>query len=348
VQPLPSWRSVLGKIISDIQERQRIANELGISPVTLSRWVSKISDPRPQNIRRLLSALPHYRRALLESILQEFPDFVPITTEQMQDEKLDVIPSAFYARVLNAYTTTPKMQRSWSVTKLILQQALAQLDPEQVGMAVTVVQCVPPAKGGLVHSLRERTGYGTPPWHMNLEPYIIFLGAESLAGYAVGSCQPRIIQNQEEYHGLLPAHWVKWEQSAAAYPILRTGHVAGCLLVSCTEPNYFLPFRSKLIQEYANLLALMFDPGEYYALEQIQLAAMPYYRVQDPYIAGFRKQVSHMLTQQMREGQSISLAEAERLVWWQLEEQLILLPASVSEEAIQLDYLARSSVDGSK
>jgi hypothetical protein len=227
------------------------------------------------------------------------------------------------------------MQRSWSVTKLILQQALGQLDPEQVGMAVTLVQCMPAAADGMVHSLRERSGYGTPPWRMNLEPYVIFLGAESLAGYAVSSCQSRIIQNSEEYNGMLPAHWVEWEKSAAAYPILRTGTVAGCLLVSCTEPDYFLPFRRKLIQDYAELLSLVFDPVEYYNVERIQLAAMPYFHIQERYLAGFRRQVSQVLTQQMIEGQSISLAEAERRVWRQLEEQLISLPPFSLEEEMR-------------
>ncbi len=165
---------------------------------------------------------------------------------------------------------------------------------------------------------------------------MIFLGAESLAGYAVGSCQPRTIQNHDEYNGLLPAHWVEWEQSAAAVPILRTGCVAGCLLASCTEPNYFLPFRRKLLQDYAELLALIFDPSEYYDIERIQLAAMPHYLIQEGYLSSFRQQVARVLTLQMMEGQSISLAEAERRVWRQLEEQLIALPPLALEEEMKL------------
>jgi hypothetical protein len=168
---------------------------------------------------------------------------------------------------------------------------------------------------------------------MDLEPYVIFLGAESLAGYVVGSCQQRVIQNHQEYNGLLPAHWVEWERSAAAHPILRTGSVAGCLLVSCTEPNYFLPFRRKLIQDYADLLALVFDPSEYYDIERIQLAAMPHYHIQESYLTNFRQQVSHLLKLQVLEGRSISLAEAERRVWQQLEEQFISLPPLALEEA---------------
>ncbi len=35
-----TWRSLLKSIISDPQERQRLAEELGIKPITLIRWVN--------------------------------------------------------------------------------------------------------------------------------------------------------------------------------------------------------------------------------------------------------------------------------------------------------------------
>src|SRR5882724_8230734 len=91
VELVSSWRYLLGKIISDMQERQRIANELGVSTVTLTRWASDVSDPRPQNLRRLLAALPYHRRVLLDSITQEFPDFMLPLNDRVQDESPGVI-----------------------------------------------------------------------------------------------------------------------------------------------------------------------------------------------------------------------------------------------------------------
>jgi hypothetical protein len=41
MQESPTWRDLLGSIIQDPQERRQLANESGINPVTLTRWVSK-------------------------------------------------------------------------------------------------------------------------------------------------------------------------------------------------------------------------------------------------------------------------------------------------------------------
>jgi hypothetical protein len=54
MQELASWRELLGKIIADSHERQRIANMLGVNPITLTCWVNNESKPRPQNLRQLL------------------------------------------------------------------------------------------------------------------------------------------------------------------------------------------------------------------------------------------------------------------------------------------------------
>ena len=47
-----SWRDLLKVIINDTHEKQRIASELGLNPVTLVRWTTQDIDPRPQNLRR--------------------------------------------------------------------------------------------------------------------------------------------------------------------------------------------------------------------------------------------------------------------------------------------------------
>jgi hypothetical protein len=174
--------------------------------------------------------------------------------------------------------------------------------------------------------LRERTGYGTPPWGINLESYAVFLGAESLAGYAVSSCHPRVIQNREEQQGVLPAHWVQWERSAAAYPIFRSDRVAGCLLVSCTQPDYFTPARQKLIQQYSELLVLVFEAHEFYSMNDINLHVLPYYRLQAKYLANFRQRVSDVMMEELRKGHTIDLRQAELFVWQQVEQELWQLP----------------------
>ena len=137
-----TWRELLGNIISDNKEKQRIIDALGVTSITLTRWVNGESDPRSQNLRHLLSVLPQQREQFMELLreekgLSEFANPVP-------DDVPGEILSEFYARVFVARATTTDNLRFWSTCNLILQQAIGQLDPDRQGMAIWVVRCMPP------------------------------------------------------------------------------------------------------------------------------------------------------------------------------------------------------------
>jgi len=66
------WRELLGWIANDPVGMQRLVQSLGVRDITIRRWVKKESDPRPQNLRRLLIALPEYREHFVELIPLEF------------------------------------------------------------------------------------------------------------------------------------------------------------------------------------------------------------------------------------------------------------------------------------
>ncbi len=321
MQPEPQdWRELLGNIISDSREKQRIAQELGVRTITLTRWVTKESDPRPQNLRHLLNVVPEERDLLLELISEEFVDF---TAGAMDDSSKD-IPSEFYSRVFSARSATNEALHFWSICNLILQQAIGQLDPDRLGLAITVARCMPPSNGNKVRSLRESVGQGTPPWSGDLEQQGMFLGAESLAGYAVTTCRLSAIQDIRQELSPLPAHQIPNEISAAAHPILFTGRIAGCLLISSTQTNYFLsPSRLSLIQCYANLIALAFDTEEFYDSKDIDLHVMPSHEVQKNYFRNFRHQVTQVMKQQ-----PVPNRQAEEIVWQQLEEEMVQLPVT--------------------
>lgn len=76
------WRELLRSSIENSQERQRIASELGVNPMTLMRWVNGESVPRSKNLRRLFSALPQHRNHLIKLIGQKFKGFAAV----MRDE----------------------------------------------------------------------------------------------------------------------------------------------------------------------------------------------------------------------------------------------------------------------
>ena len=322
MQQPESWRDLLKIIINDQHERVRLSEELGIRTITLTRWANHETDPRPQNLRHLLAALPQHREQLLDLIRDErgFEEF----SDAGLDDASTGLPSSFYTNVFTARASTVDNMRYWSICNLILQQAIGQLDPDHLGMAIHVVRCMPPSQSDQkVHSLRESVGIGTPPWSGDLEQKAMFLGAESLCGYVVTLCRPATNQNVEDPHNMIPAHRVEYEKSAAVHPILYAGRVAGCLLVSSTQPNYFLSHaRIALIEHYANLVALAFEPEEFYEPPAIELRYMPSQETQRSFFANFRQRVATTMIEAARDRKPVNNIQAERIVWQTLEEEL--------------------------
>src|SRR5260370_22279481 len=177
-----SWRELLAQIIHNPMERDRIANEMGVRSITLNGWVNIESSPRLLNVRQLLSAVPaEFRDSLTRLLEVEYPD---LEARGLEAGSLD-LSMEFIRQVLHLRSSTPDQLRYWAITRRVLQHALLQLDPDRIGMSITLVSCIPPRSGGVVSSLREREGLGTPPWEGDLSHHALLLGADSLAGYVV-------------------------------------------------------------------------------------------------------------------------------------------------------------------
>ncbi len=327
---ITAWREFLGKIIVDTHERQRVANELNVSTVTLTRWVNGVSNPRPQNLRHLLRALPQHRAILTELIAEEYPDMIQMIGNDQEKDESQEIPVELYTHVMHAYSTITKTQRFWTLSNFILQQALGQLDPNQLGLAVTLVKCMPP-KQGIIRSLREHVGHGTPPWGINLEQQAVLLGSESMAGFTVMNGRPLIRQNQKEHEGRFPAHWTEWEEGATAYPIQRGGAVAGSFIVSSSQPDYFLPFRVKLIEQYSELLSLAFEAEEFYPLDVINLYEMPKYTAQREPLLTLHKRAIKLMQEAVQKNENLPLQRATELAWQQIEELFLTWSSDTKE-----------------
>lgn len=323
MQTSQTWREFLGTCIADTSERQRIADFLGIAQITLTRWVSGESHPRVANLRKLLLALPNQRERLLALIQQEYSGFATAIQDEAESGELTGIPSEFYSRVLYTLTNTAKDVLFRLLTDMILQQALKHLDPERLGMAIIVARCMPPSRENKVQTLRENVGRGSPPWGDNLEQQAILLGAESLTGYAVMSLHLVVNQNLRDERNPAAGYRGPGEESAAATPIKRCGGVAGSLLVSSTQPDYFVPARSMLVEQYAALLALAFDCGDFYDPQCIELGLVPSAQEQRPYFSGFQQRVLQFMREANREHHPMTYSQAEQKVWQQIEEELL-------------------------
>jgi transcriptional regulator with XRE-family HTH domain len=343
MQEATTWRELLGSIIQDPQERRRLATELGINPVTLTRWVNNESSPRSQSIQRLLNALPQHRKALLEQLVDEFGGLIAEANDSSTEDLLNKIPNEFYIRVLHTRATIPKVLRFSSLCDLILQQALEQLDPNRVGIAVTVVRCMPPSTDKKIRSLRESVGRGTPPWESNLDQQAILLGAESLAGIAVSLSRLVFNQDLSEEHSLSPGYHGQGEESAAAAPIMLEGKVAGCLLISSSQKNYFQQSRQTLIESYADLIAVAFESAEFYDIRQIELGLVPFQDVQKLYLSSFRQRLSETMIQAAKNQQPLTIFEAEQIVWQQFEAEMLRLPhVEENKHEISKEHVKRS------
>jgi GAF domain len=333
MQKVSSWRDLLQSLLSTPAERERVAAAIGVRSITLVRWMQGDSVPRPDNLRQLLVVLPapflDQFRLLLEQ--EGIHLSLPLEGEGIFPQE---IPYSFIREVFSTRATTPDSMRFWAISRQVLQHAIRQLDSFHTGMLITVVHCMPPGDDGIIRSLRESTGRGTPPWTTGeLDHQAMFLGAESLAGYAVMSGRPAFIQNLKAESLYYPASLVEHEVSAAAFPLLYANRIAGCLLFSSAQPEYFVSAsRLAIVHGYTDLMTLAFAAEEFYPPEFIELRVMPPITVQQQYFNTFRQRVLKVMADSVHSAHPLPYAEAEQVAWLQLEEILLQLPPSAHEE----------------
>jgi hypothetical protein len=318
--PQPSWSNVLQGIIKSSAERQRLAAALGVTNMTLTRWASGESRPHKNHLVRLVQTVhASQRQELLAALEHDYPEIHAWLIEASSNQ----ISAEFFAQVLNLRTTTTESLLFWRICDVVLKQALAQLDPNNFGMAIKLIQCMPPSsRDGKIHSLRERVGKGTQPWAADLEHDVLFLGLESLSGYAV---EFRHIVNDDDLRKrkTIPAYPDANEVSAAAHPICLEGRIAGCLLASSVQAAYFSPQRLSLLANYSDLIALAFQKNDFYPPSMLELRVMPRPEKQRHIITQFRQRVTEKSQRAMQERQPLSHQEIEQLAWQEIEEELL-------------------------
>jgi len=317
--PPAPWRVVLRDIFKAPGERQRLANVLGLSVMTLNRWANGNTVPQRPHLIRLVQVIPQqYREELLAALGEMYPDVEVLIT----DDAPEFIPTEFCADVLKQRTLLPERMRFGRLSEMILDQMLRQFDPNQFGMSVTFVQCMPPSarQNGEICSLREITGKGTVPWTTDLGQLTLFLGAESLAGYVVERRSGTSIDDLRK-ETLRPAYQVGHEISAAASPIMLGGWIAGCLSVSSTQVGHFSQQRLQLLNAFSDLSTVIFDRKDFYDPDCIRLRLMPRPDVQQPIIAEFRQRVFDA-----RDHRNLSSQEIEQRVWGEIEEEFLNRP----------------------
>lgn len=316
-----TWREMLGSLVKNPQEKQRIARETDVSMITLRRWVIGESNPREDNLRQLVLAVPSEYVPQFRHLLEiEYPS---VAHEDLERGRvIPEIPADLYAQVMRLHAKTPAILARDALYKLIFERALEHLDPDKIGLSLALVCCVPPQRGQKVRSLRQIRGLGTPPFERELERKTMFLGSESVAGHAVMNYRLAIVESRDST-SFTSANWTDYEESAIASPILRQARVAGALLASSARPHYFTQAHQALLELYAPLAGLMFDANEFYDPMDIMLGVMPELERQEPLFANFEHRVTAKMTEGTLEKSVITIQQAHLLVWQDIADELL-------------------------
>lgn len=289
---IPVWREQLKHIISDLQERRRIAKHVEVNVATLGRWASNQTDPRQENLLALLDALPQQREQFMESMRQEFPHYFQYDPSIVPSLE---IPSVFYHRALISYKGNTPTGRLSELPTMVVQQIMAQLEMQPRDGVVAIVQCViPKASDGFVLSLRRIVRQGIPPQPAPLEGLSTFYGVESPVGQAASQRRPMIVQSAYERKQQYPQYISEYPhiESELAYPIMLRDGVAGCLYIASIHANYFNKAREESAQRYATLLLLAFGDLFY---NNILLGMMPAAEMQRPELVKFQEHVRYVM-----------------------------------------------------
>ena len=331
-----SWRLYLDEVIrrKSAAEKQRIYDAVNVTRTTVQRWRSGENTPDAAHIDLLLNALAPEESERLRSLMLEDPKMralLPTEAVLIGARPARKIPQDVYEEAFRLGRETTN--RFWLLCGTLLLHALTQLEtqPTPTGMEIVVARCMPPRHDGKIRSLRADAGRGTPPWRGDFHTEDGFFGIESLAGVAVMNHHGLMVPDLRETEVMALDPLTGHALSAAAFPILREGGVAGVLMVSSCEPNFFTQDRLLLTEKYADVLRLAFYDQEFYPASSIDLALMPSRNRQKDALRSFRQRVNDEYKRALRQGQSFQdLASIETRVRQALEDELLQL-ASLCE-----------------
>ena len=317
-----AWCSYLDDIIrrKTSVQKANLYQQIGVTRTTVQRWRNGENLPDAAHVYRLLTALPEEERDQLRQLMGtdsrlQMPGEVP-----MGEEKTDCIPQQIYEEVLRL--SRHASDRFWLIGGMVLFHALKQLHGAQIGLEMVIARCMPPRQDGKIRSLRAHAGRGTAPWRTDFHIKDYFLGAESMAGYAVMNRHSIMIPDLRDSHLIFPLYCQEHEQSCAAVPIMREGKVAGALVVSCCDNNFFDSERLALLERYSDLIHLAFFDQEFYPSSSIELALMPDLSTQKTHFNAFRSRVNDEYEQAVKRQPELNLASIEARIRQALEIEL--------------------------
>ena len=181
-----TWRELLGGIVADPSELQRIANDMDTTTRTLTDWAAGKKVPFRSNMYKMLNAIPpDYRPRMAKLLKKEFPDFEDVAPEQ---RRMEGIPSEIVELAMDTYCRYASDLRRGYIINFILDRAIEHIDPEQRYTHMRLGVCNPPSVHGKVRSIFLEDGRMAAQLREGL-PRVLLVGMESVSGRAVTTLQ---------------------------------------------------------------------------------------------------------------------------------------------------------------
>lgn len=261
------WQQILGNFSPD--DKKRVMRVLNITPSTLSRWINGQQRPvKSQDIVKLANEFPMLKEALEEEFPNAFKgDYGPPTETQ--------IPSTYYDDVLDSLEKTEESQREYDIINDVFEKIVSQLDPSGDGLLLIFMKCVEPGDDtSPITRLRSEASYGTGVWNFQQIQKPYEAGLSSLVGQALTTGRIALYPQNPTLNYAASVIELEAIKSGAAFPIRRSGYIAGVLFVGSIYDAFFTNARRSLLAKYAKLFSLSLPDHQFYPRQRILLESL--------------------------------------------------------------------------
>jgi transcriptional regulator with XRE-family HTH domain len=266
---LERWRQIIDRLSA--KEKKQLAETVGVTYTTVTRWASGESSPKQAQMIRRLAKLEVQG---LEEAVREREEFSYAFEFPDEDNDLQV-PVSWLIEVLSRRASTANFLRLYAIHKYVYRNALELLDPREEGMMMLFIECAAPQNEKVTELLVHR-GRGTgPSWGLKQIEHEFSLGRDTLCGLAISTGHATFYQEVAAPELRLPIVDAGLVQSIGVFPMLLSGEfVGGALFVASVRPDFFTVPRRAFLETCANMMALGITEEQFYAHDRIELAVL--------------------------------------------------------------------------
>ncbi len=268
IQPNPFTDFLQSILRQDRAGIERVARELEVAENTVYRWMNGISVPRASYLKKLPDLFPEHRAQLLNLIKQAYGNVVSDLTSPLHEVQKEI-----YVKALElAAHSQDEETCMWQVSQALFEYALLHVDVEHLGLVVAYASLMQQHNDG-IHSLYEVSRRSNDPCLTPIEA-TAFLGSTSLAGATAVMQRLQVWHDTDSGRTLFEKD--EFVRSSCAAPVLRNSLLAGVLIFSSPQPDFFKnPLVCQAVAEFALLMAVAVSDRELHPPSLLNLRPMP-------------------------------------------------------------------------